>query len=51
MGRGAALLLYYNCLPDVMWLLVFVALPRGTTVGRQCVIVVFPDYTHGLDAH
>ena len=38
-------MLYFNCLPDVLWLLVIFVLtvPR---VGMQCVIVIFPDHTH-----
>ena len=38
--------LFFNCLPDVLFMLVFCG--SVSWVGLQCVIVVFPDHTHIL---
>ena len=39
----ALLLLSYGCLVTVNVLWIFLTVPQ---VGMQCLIVVFPDYTH-----
>ena len=42
-------LLYFNCVPEVLWLLVLVSLfLTEPYVGLQCVIVVIPIYTYLL---
>ena len=46
-GLVALLLLSYGCLASVNVLWLFLTVPW---VGRQCVIVVFPDHTYLLFA-
>ena len=40
-------LLYFNCLPYILWLLVFFG-SSSVCRGLQCMIVVIPDHTHLL---
>ena len=41
-------MLYFNCLPDVLWLLVLCGSSSWCRELMQCVILVLPDHTHLL---
>ena len=44
-GRGESWVIYFNCIFDVIWLLLLCVSSSRAIVGLQCVIVVYSGHT------